>query len=90
MEISVDRCMYEVESGSTLKLACPDNSPETFGSLPACFTSCALRDMTVDHYKANRLFSKVIRGLHPGGCNEGEIGFTMFTKTIGHVLGVSF
>ena len=83
-------CKDEVECGSTLKLACTDNSPKAFGSFSSRFTSCPLSDMTVNDNETNRLFSYVVGGLHAGCRNEGKVGFSMFPKTTGHILGMSF
>ena len=84
------RFMYEVESGSTLKLTCAYDCPEAFGGLSSRWTACALSYMTINHNKTNRLFSNVIRGTHPRRGNKGKVGFSMLEESIGHVFGMFF
>ena len=90
MEIGMYRCKDEIESGSTLKLTGGNDRPKAFSSFSACFTACSLSDMAINHNKPNRLFSNVVRGIHFRRGDKGKIGFTMFTKSNGHVFNMLF
>ncbi len=60
MKIGMHCFAYKVECRSALKLTRTYDGPKTFGSFSTRFTSRALSDVTINHDKANSLFSYVI------------------------------
>ncbi len=81
----MQRCTDKVECRSALKLTGTNHRAKTFGSFPTCLASCTLSDMTINYYKSKRLLSNVIRWVCIGRSDKGEIGFTMFSKSMRRV-----
>ena len=46
-----------------------------------------MRNAPVDDHKADRLFSEVVGGRYAGRGDEFEVGFAVFTQSLGHVEG---
>ena len=66
-EVGANRIAEERIGRASLLGAGGDGGPDTFAPLAATFTSCALRDESIDDDEPDRLFGEVVRGLHAGG-----------------------
>ncbi len=86
-EVGFDGVAEEVEGGAALLGAGGEDGPDALTPGATVWATGALRDMTVDHHEAERLFRKVVGGFHAGDGDELEVGIAMQTEPIGEVLG---
>ena len=69
-----------------LQRAGRDYRPDALAPTVPALTPRPLRDVPIDHHKAERLLRQVVGRLDPRCRDEGEVGRPMLTQALGHRL----
>ena len=85
----MDRLAYKIKRTSALAGTGSQYGPDVFTPGPAVCAASALGNIAVYDNKPYRLLSEIIGRLNARRCDKPEISFTVFTKTIGKILGLT-